>query len=314
MKAVASLMLRPGSWICAAACGLFAIELAMVGGGALRPLLGAVLAFAGLSTLAGLGQMVVIAAGNGNIDLSIPAVMTLAAYLAMGQMHDNDQGLWLGLVLGLFTGAAAGMANALLVLVLRIPPMIATLACGFVAQSLAIAYSRGSTAAPAPGLASFVTASLAGIPAVAWIAALLSAWLSIEFAYGVFGRCVEAIGQNSRAARFAALRVESTLFGAYLLCGLMAAVAGMLYAAYSGGASLGMAQDFMLVSIAVVVIGGSNVAGGQASVLGVFGASAFLFLTSTTLNTLRFGPGNRSIITGAIIIAVLAFFSRKPAR
>ncbi len=99
--------------------------------------------------------MLVISAGPGNIDLSIPSVMTLAGYLAMGVMHGQDSELLLGVLAALGVGLCAGIANVVLIRGLKIPPMIATLAAGFVMQSMTIAYSRGSTAKPAPVLSGF---------------------------------------------------------------------------------------------------------------------------------------------------------------
>jgi ribose transport system permease protein len=91
-----------------------------------------------------------------------------------------------------------------------------------------------------------------------------------------------------------------------VLCGATAAIAGVLFAGFTGGPSLNMGSEFLLSSIAVVVIGGTNVAGGQASVLGTGSASLFLFLLLSMLNVYQVDPGLRNVITGVIIIAVLA--------
>src|SRR5690606_35948452 len=101
-------------------------------------------------------------AGNGNIDLSVPSVMTLAAYLAMTWMNGEGGSISVGLLVGLGTGLTCGLANAALVILGRVPPMIATLSVGFIVQSMAIAYSRGTTAPPARGFADFTISSLFG--------------------------------------------------------------------------------------------------------------------------------------------------------
>ena len=101
------------------------------GGGAV---LSAALNYSVFFAIVGLGQMLVMASGAGNIDLSIPANITLAAYLSTGQMHGADSGALLGIAVGLASGAAIGLANALLVLAFRIPPMVATLASGLVLE------------------------------------------------------------------------------------------------------------------------------------------------------------------------------------
>lgn len=314
MTRVYRLAANPGAWSCLGALLLLGAAIGVIGAHAAPALIWTTAVFASFFLIVGLGQMLVMTAGNGNIDLSIPATMTLAAYVAMVTMGGTGGSVALGVVLGLATGLACGAFNAILVIVTRIPPMIATLAVGFIVQSVAIAYSRGTTAPPAPGFASFSISSIFGVPLIAGLALAGAVVLALVVQFTVFGRSVEAIGQSQRAALFASVKVQRTVAGTYLLSGILAAAAGVLFAGYAGGASLALAEDFLVVSIAVVVIGGTNVAGGQASVLGVVGASAFYYLAVTMLNILQLNPGVRSIITGAVIMAVLAVGSRRVAR
>lgn len=297
---------NPWLWSLAGALAVWGLTVASVEGRGGAETLATALGFAAFYTLVGMGQMLVIAAGPGNIDLSIPSVMTLAGYLAMGAMRAQDSGLALGIAIALGVGLAAGIANVVLIRGLRIPPMIATLAAGFVMQSMTIAYSRGSTAKPAPLLLEFSLARLAGVPLLAVLVLVVAAAMAFVLARAVFGRSVLAIGQNARAAYLAGVAIPRTMAGVYILSALLAAVAGLLLAAYSGGASLNMAEDFLLMSIAVVVLGGTSIAGGQATVTGVWTASLFLYLIVTMLNVLGVGAGLRYVITGLIIIFVLA--------
>ena len=312
MNSILSRFVGPGVWAWAGAVLLCILALSVMGLDGAPGLARAGLAFAGFYVLVGVGQMLVITAGPGNVDLSIPSVMTLAGYLAMGQMQGDDAGLLPGLALGTLVGLAAGLANAALIVLARIPPMIATLASGFIVQSVAIAYSRGSTASPAASLLEFSIGLWAGVPSVAWVALAVSGIVGLVLRYATFGRRIEALGQNPRAARFSAVPVASTIAAVYAVTGLLAGATGILFAAYSGGASLGMAQEFLLISIAVVVVGGTNVAGGRASTIGLVGAAAFLYLIVTLLNVLQLSAGLKSILTGAIIITVIAV-SNRPA-
>jgi ribose transport system permease protein len=188
---------------------------------------------------------------------------------------------------------------------LRIPPIIATLSTSFVFQSTAIWANRGIRIKPPGELTLFSTGTTLGVPNVAWIALALAvaAWILLE--RSLFGRRMLAIGQNARAARLAGVPVDGARFGTYVLCALLAALCGFLLASFSGGAALNMGAEYLLTSIAVVVIGGSSVAGGQSNVPGIWGASLFLFLLVTMLNTYGLGAGVRLILTGLIIIAVI---------
>jgi ribose transport system permease protein len=250
--------------------------------------------------------MLVMASGAGNIDLSIPANITLAAYLSTGQMEGSDSGLLLGIGAGLAGGVAIGAANALLILAFRIPPMVATLASGLVIESFTFVYSRISVAKPSPLLADFTTGRLAGVPLVSLAAIAGSIVLIAVLRRSVFGRSLFACGQNETAAWLCGVDIRWTRIAAYVLCGAMTSLAGVLFAGFTGGPSLNMGSEFLLSSIAVVVIGGTNVAGGQASVFGTWSASLFLFLLLSMLNVFQVDPGLRNVITGVLIIAVLA--------
>ena len=184
--------------------------------------------------------------------------------------------------------------------------MVATLASGLVVESFTFVYSRISVAKPSPMLANFTTERLAGVPYVTLAAILASFVLIGVLRRSLFGRSLFACGQNETAAWLCGVDVRRTRIAAYVLCGAMTSLAGILFAGFTGGPSLNMGSEFLLSSIAVVVIGGTNVAGGQASVLGTWSASLFLFLLLSMLNVLQVGPGLRNVVTGVLIIAVLA--------
>src|SRR5690606_30629997 len=130
-------------------------------------LITAALTFATFFVIVGIGQMFVITLGPGNVGLSIPATMTLAGSVAMKLMDSQDSMILVGLLAALGCGLAVGLFNYSLILVLRIPPIIATLSSAFVVQSAAIAYGRGLRIKPPQMLADFTTAPVAGIPVLA---------------------------------------------------------------------------------------------------------------------------------------------------
>ena len=211
----------------------------------------------------------------------------------------------LGLLVALGIGVLVGCFNFLLILALRIPPIIATLSSSFLVQSAAIAYGRGLRIKPPPLLADFTTAQVAGVPVLALCVILLTAVMGVVLHRTVYGRWVVAIGQNIRAAHLAGVDVARTRFATYVMSAVFAALCGYLLSGFSGGASLSMGEEYLLTSIAVVVIGGSSVAGGFSNVPGLWGAALFLFLVVTMLNTYGFGAGIRYLATGLIIIAVI---------
>lgn len=262
------------------------------------------LVFGIFMVLVGLAQMLVITAGPGNIDLSVPSAIALSGVLSVQVMLGDDGRLFAGLAVALGAGVLIGLANYLLIRVLRIPPIIATLSSSFIIQSVAITQSRGMRPPPA-ALQHFATAHTLGVPNLAILALVLSVAIALLVHRTVFGRSLSAVGQNPRAARLAGVNVERTRCITYVISAVIAALTGVLLSAVSGGAALDMGVEYMLISVAVVVIGGTQVTGGKASVAGVWGAAMFLFLTNAILNAMGADAGVRSVVYGVLIIAVI---------
>jgi ribose transport system permease protein len=302
---------KPWIWSFAATAIVWVITVLFTGGTSAGGLSQAALTFAAFSVLVGIGQMFVITLGPGNVDLSVPATMTLAGTLSLKYM-DGGEGLVLaGLGIAILVGLIIGTLNYALIKFLRIPPIIATLSMSFIVQSTAIWSNRGLRVKPPESLAAFTTSDVYGLPSIAIVSLVLAvaAWFVLE--KSIYGRWISAIGQSQFAARMAGIPVDGTRFVTYVVCAVLAALCGFLFASFSGGAALNMGAEYLLTSIAVVVIGGSAVAGGNSNVPGIWGASLFMFLVVSMLNTYGFGAGVRLILTGLIIISVIIVASGK---
>ena len=305
---------RPWIWSFAATLAVWLVTIAFTGGASTLGLSQAALTFAAFSIIVGLGQMFVITLGPGNVDLSIPATMTLAGTLSLKLMDTQNVLVIPGLLVAVAIGIAVGVGNYGLIKLLRIPPIIATLSSSFIVQSTAIWSNRGLRIKPPASIADFSTGATLGLPNVAIVALVLSlfAWVMLE--KSIFGRQISAIGQNMRAARLAGVPVDGVRFATYMLSASLAALCGFLLSCFSGGAALNMGTEYLLTSIAVVVIGGTAVAGGFGNVPGIWGASLFLFLVVSMLNTYGASAGVRLLLTGLIIIAVVLAGSRPVAK
>lgn len=314
MTAFNALSRKPWIWSWLAVVVVWFATIMVTGGASALGLTQAGLTFAAFTVIVGTGQMFVITLGPGNIDLSVPATMTLAGTVALKLMNVDNGMVAPGLLAALLVGLGVGVANYALIKLLRIPPIIATLAMSFIVQSAAIWTNRGLRIKPPPFLAEFTTSGTFGIPNVAIVALLITigAWLLLEKT--LYGRWITAIGQSMAAARMAGIPVDGVRFVTYVLCAVLAALCGYLLASFSGGAALNMGQEYLLTSIAVVVIGGTSVAGGDSNVPGIWGASLFMFLVVSMLNTYGLGAGIRLIMTGFIIIGVIIVASGRGAR
>ena len=292
-------------WSFVAAALVWLATITYTGGQGAGEILTAALSFATFTIIVGLGQMMVITLGPGNVDLSIPATITLSGVVAMKVM-DTTTGLMLfGILAALGASMLVGVFNFALIRLLRIPPIIATLSSSFLVLSTAISYGRGIRIKPPLPLSDFATLRYVGIPVAAVLVLLISVLIYGVLNRTLYGRSVLAVGQNLRAAWLAGINVDRTRFFTYVLSALLAGVCGILLSGFSGGAALNMGEEFLLASIAVVVIGGTSVAGGRANVPGVWGAALFMYLLVTMLNTFGASAGIRLILTGLIIIAVI---------
>lgn len=299
--------LRDKSWIWsfAAALLVWLVTITYTGGQGAGEILTAALSFATFTIIVGLGQMLVITSGPGNVDLSIPATMTLAGVVAMKVMDTDSSRILIGIAAALGAALLVGVFNYGLIRLLRIPPIIATLSSAFLVLSTAISYGRGIRIKPPPPLADFATARVLGIPVAAILVLALSVAVYFILKRTLYGRSLLAVGQNMRAAWLAGVKVDQTRFATYVFSALLSGVCGVLLSGFSGGAALNMGEEFLLASIAVVVIGGTSVAGGRASVPGIWGAALFMYLMVTMLNTFGASAGLRLILTGLMIITVI---------
>jgi ribose transport system permease protein len=263
------------------------------------------LALAVFSVITGIAQMFVITLGPGNVDLSLPANIGLASAVAMKVMGGADSMVAAGLLAALASGIAIGLGNYLLIRLLRIPPIIATLSASFIIQSAGIAYGRGLQVKPPPRFAAFTSAQFAGIPLLAVGTLLFTIVAGVVLHRTIYGRSVLAIGQNPRAAWLAGIAVERTRCITYVLSGALGGICGALLAGYFRGSSLEIGDEYLLASIALVVIGGTSVSGGNANVAGLWGAALFLVLLLTMLNTFGVSAGIRFVVTGLVIIGVI---------
>jgi ribose transport system permease protein len=305
LTAAANLLTRPWIWSFVGAALVFVAAIAFTGGYGAGGMITAALSLSLFMVIVGVGQMFVITLGPGNVDLSLPANIGLASAVAMKVMDGSNAMIPVGIAAALGSGIAIGAVNYLFIWALRIPPIIATLSASFIIQSVDISYGRGLQIKPPPAFADFTNIQIAGIPILAIGTVLFTIVMGIVLHRMVYGRSVLAIGQNIRAAWLAGIPVGRVRFVTYVLSGGLGGLNGALLAGYFRGASVDIGNEYLLASIAVVVIGGTSVAGGKANVPGLWGAALFLVMLLTMLNTFGVSAGIRLVVTGLVIISVI---------
>jgi len=126
-----------------------------------------------------------------------------------------------------------------------------------------------------------------------------------------FGRRVYALGANRETAFLSAIDVRRNLVVVYLTSSLFAAIGGMILLGFSGAVSISLADDFMLPSIAAVVIGGTTLAGGVGGYLGTVMGAIVLQTLISLLAAMRIAPAGRQIVNGLILIVLLSAYGRQ---
>ncbi len=303
---------REVDWIPAVIGALIVwIAIAIIAGHGMIGTLQQALTVASFLALVGLGQVFVIAVGSGNIDLSVPYTMTLSAYVTAKIMSGDDAGVAPAVLVALLIGGCVGLVNALVIRLLRIPPLVATMAVGLVVQTFAQLTAVSGAKQPSPAVVRFATGSIGGVTYLALFVILVAVVMYIVLGRSTYGRRVLATGQSVSAAKLSGIRTERVILVAYVLCGMTAAICGLLLCGYTHGPSLDMALPYQLGAIAVVVIGGTAINGGRANVLGVWAAALLLTMLSTLVSLTGAGSGVQKMIEGLVIVLVLALMPKR---
>ncbi len=273
--------------------------------------LSGILLSASFLTVVGIGQMFVVTTGRGNIDLSIPSVVTLSAYLALLTVRGEDANLIVGIPVAIGLGLVVGLVNGAIVVLLRIPAIIATLATGYMLATATLLSNRALGGfAVSPLLKYIAGGRLGGVPIMLIIALCLVGIAAFVLRFTVYGRTLSAVGQNRAAARLAGIRGGPVVVAAFVVSSVLASLMGLLLGGYVGGAFLEMGQPYLLQSVAAVVVGGTLIFGGSATALGTFIASVLLILIVTTMQIMQLPPGTQDMVQGVVVIFVLAIANR----
>ena len=250
------------------------------------------------------GAMLVILLGH--IDLSVPWTLTAGAMMA------TAVGGPLAIPTGLAVGLVVGVVNGLGVAYLRVPSMIFTLGMNAVLRGLMVVHTGGfAPQTRATDLMGYLaTGRLLGLPMalVVWVVASLLVLFLLQRT--VLGRYVYAIGNREAAAYLSGVNTRAVIIACFALCGMAAAMAGVLLAGYSTKAYQGMGDAYLLPGIAAVVIGGTNILGGRGRYLGTVVGTVLITLLTSVLSVMQMPEAGRQVIYGLVIIAMLLVYGR----
>jgi ribose transport system permease protein len=246
---------------------------------------------------------------SGSLDLSIGNIAGLSSVATAAFYAHAHVPLFLGIILGILVGAVFGLANGLLVVLLRVDSFIITLGTASAIFGLVIWYTNGQSIVLGipQALLTFGGGNFLGVPDSVYVVAgfALLAWYLLE--QTPYGRSLHAVGSSRAAARLVGIRVERSVFAAFILSGASAGLAGVLLLASSGAGNPQIGQSFTLTAVAAAFLGAASFKVGQLNVLGSVVAILFLAVNITGLTFLGVQDWINQLFTGAALVVAIAF-------
>ena len=253
------------------------------------------------------------------IDLSVAPILGISAVVVGFAAQNHDLNLWLGCLLGAAIGAGLGVGNAILVSWFRLPPIIATLGTFSVYGGVQFLITNGRQVTQIPqqytsyGIATHTI--VPRVPTILVAGVVATVLVSLVLKHTVFGRNVYATGNDADAAFRAGIPVRRVTFVAYVICGLFAGLAGVVYLTRTGSADAltGTQTNENLNAIAAALLGGTALTGGRGTAWGSFLGSVFLALTLSSMG-IAFHIANEWQPAGIGVLILLAVVADPRAR
>jgi len=258
--------------------------------------------------IVGIAQSLVLLTGG--FDLSLGSIITLANVAAASiPLQDSPLGILIWLLVPLSIGLGAGALNGVLIGKGNFPPIIVTLATSSVFMGIALFWMPIPGGFVSPAIATALTGNIGPIPVplILFLGVTMLVWFFLR--YTTLGRTIYIIGGSEQVASRVGINVGRTKIFTYAIAGLIASFAGIFLAArmYSGDTAIG--APYVLDSIAVGVIGGTRLGGGEGGIIGVIAGAFILNLLNNILNMLGISTFYQYIMKGIILIVSVAITS-----
>lgn len=270
-----------------------------------------ILQLATFTAVAAFGQGIVILTGG--FDLSIPWVITMAGLVMTAVAQGSNTAGFVGIALAIGLGALAGFVNGLGVVIGGIHPIVMTLAVNDIIEGIVMTLIQGTPSGSSPPfLVTLTTGTLvAGIPNLVVFLILFVAIGVFVLNFTTFGRRVYAVGNSALAAKLSGVNSGSILVAVYVISGICAAVAGILLAGYTTTAYIDTGDNYLLPSLAAVVVGGASIFGGRGNYAATVGGAIFLTVLAAILSSINWPDAVRTIIQGLAILATVVLVRQR---
>jgi ribose/xylose/arabinose/galactoside ABC-type transport system permease subunit len=260
----------------------------------------------------GVGMTFVILTSG--IDLSVGSIVGLVAVVSASMLRAGVP-WFIVMPLGLLAGGAVGAINGLGITKGGLQPFIMTLGMMVIARGVTMTYSQGqpiSIGAAAAETFRWVGAgSFLGIPVPVWLLLVVAILAGLILTYTPFGRHIYAVGDNAEAARLSGINTRLVTFGVYVISGVLAALSALILVSRLTTGEPLQGTGFELDAIAIVVIGGTSLFGGEGGVRGTLIGAAIIAVLANLLNLVGVSPFSQQIVKGLIIIGAVLLERRR---
>lgn len=253
-------------------------------------------------------------------DLSVGSTMSLSTVVSASLMVWYDMPLWLVLILPLLIGVLVGAVNSFLIVVIGIPDLLATLSMMYIVAGLHRTYTEGysiynnmplTSGGTAPGQLSEAflwigQGQMLGLPVPVWIMLVMVLASYVVLNHTRWGRVLYMTGGNAEAATLSGVSVKKVKFAAYVVSGVFASMAGILFTARVGSGQIDAGAPLMMEAVAAVFVGYSVLGAGKPNALGTFFGAAVIGILLNGLTIMNLPYYAFDIIKGGVLVAALA--------
>lgn len=253
-------------------------------------------------------------------DLSVGSTMSLSTVVSASLMVWYDMPLWLVLLLPLLVGVLVGLFNSFLIVTLGIPDLLATLSTMYIVAGLHRTYTEGysiynnmplTSGGTAPGelSAAFLwigQGRMLGLPIPVWIMLVMVLAAYVVLNHTRWGRVLYMTGGNAEAATLSGVNVKKVKTTAYIISGVFASMAGILFTARVGSGQIDAGAPLLMEAVAAVFVGYSVLGAGKPNALGTFFGAAVIGILLNGLTILNLPYYAFDIIKGSVLVAALA--------
>lgn len=255
-------------------------------------------------------QMIVIAAGGSGLDLSVGYTATMTAVLTASIMDGKNENLWMAILVALGIGMAVGLMNGLLTAYLKLPPLVVTLAMSSILQGAINVYTAGAniTGKPSPVLQIIAAKSTGIFPNILFLLIIVAAIVMVILTKTKWSLMLFGVGANETTAYLSGVNVKLVRCIAFVISGVLASLIGLLLIGNMGIAFKDMGSNYVMPSIAAVVVGGVSMLGGEGNYIGVILGAIFLQTLTNLLIALGWGDAGKWVGFGIVLFVLLIIY------